>query len=80
MKKWYVYILKSKFFRKSYVGCSDNVDRRLEEHNSGKSVYTKRYKPWEVLKVDEFQTYKEARNRERFYKSGIGREKLKEYF
>ena len=77
---WYVYLLKSVSFRKSYVGCTDNVKRRLDEHNSGKSLFTKRFKPWQVLKVEEFRTYKDARKRERFYKSGIGRQEMKKLF
>ncbi len=40
-----VYILKSSDYPKTYVGITDNIDRRLKEHNSGKNFYTKRYKP-----------------------------------
>ncbi|OGH18018.1 MAG: hypothetical protein A2868_02145 [Candidatus Levybacteria bacterium RIFCSPHIGHO2_01_FULL_40_15b] len=77
---WYVYILKSKNFKKSYVGSSDNPERRLLEHNSGKNTYTRRYKPWEILKTESFETYIEARRKENFYKTGIGREELKKLF
>lgn len=77
---YYIYILKSKFFNKSYVGKTDNVERRLKEHNSGKSIYTKRYKPWELLYFEEFVTNTEAVNREKFYKTKKGRVKLKEIF
>ena len=76
----YVYILKSKNFKKSYVGSSDNPERRLLEHNSGKNTYTRRYKPWEILKTESFETYIEARRKENFYKTGIGREELKKLF
>jgi putative endonuclease len=77
---WYVYILKSTRYIKSYVGCTDNIERRLLEHNLGKSYYTSRYKPWEILKFELFKTYLEARKRERFYKTGKGREELKKLF
>lgn len=77
---YYVYILKSKLFKKIYVGKTDNVERRLKEHNSGKSIYTKRYKPWELLCFEEFVTNIEAINREKFYKTKIGRVRLKEIF
>ena len=77
---WCVYILKSKNYKKSYVGSSDNPLRRLAEHNSGKSAYTKRFMPWEILKTEEFMTYTEARKRENFYKTGVGRQELKKLF
>ena len=77
---WYVYVLKSKIYKKSYVGCSDNPERRLVEHNSGKSAYANRFKPWEVIKIEEFKTYNEARKRENFYKTGVGRQELKKLF
>ncbi|MGE5796309.1 MAG: GIY-YIG nuclease family protein [Ignavibacteria bacterium] len=45
MKKYFVYILKSKIQEITYVGYSDNIPRRLIEHNSGKSIFTRKYKP-----------------------------------
>ena len=77
---WYVYILSSLKYKKSYVGSSDNVKRRLFEHNSGKGRYTKRYKPWKVFKYEEFETYSAARTRENFLKTGAGRKELKKLF
>ena len=77
---WYVYILKSRVYKKSYVGSTNDPQRRLTEHNSGKSVYTKRHKPWDILKIENFDTYKEARTRESFLKTGKGREELRKIF
>ena len=77
---WYVHILKSLEYKKSYVGCTDNIARRLNEHNSGKSSYTRRFKPWEIIKTEKFKSYREARIREKFYKSGVGRQELKSLF
>lgn len=77
---WYVYILKSRYFPKSYVGCTNNIERRLKEHNDGKSIFTKRYQPWNLIKTEIFNDCKTAKKREKFYKSGIGRKKLKEIF
>jgi len=36
MKKYFVYILRSKVKEVTYVGHTDNIGRRLVEHNSGK--------------------------------------------
>ncbi len=62
------------------MGCTGNVERRLSEHNAGKSAYTKLFMPWKILTIEEFGTYKEARKRERFYKSGVGRQEMKKLF
>ena len=74
---WFVYILKSKNYKKSYVGFTNNIERRLREHNEGKNYYTKRFKPWILLKIEEYKQQTEARKREKYYKSKIKKKKLK---
>ncbi len=54
MKKYFVYILKSNIKEITYVGHSDNIHRRLIEHNSGKSIFTKKFKPWDLIYKEEF--------------------------
>ncbi len=76
----YVYVLKSKTARKSYVGATDNISRRLKEHNSGKHFYTKRYMPWELIYKEEFNNFQEARTREKYFKSTPGRRLMKKIF
>ena len=44
-----VYALLSEKYGFIYVGMTANLERRLKEHNSGKSLYTKRFKPWKVI-------------------------------
>lgn len=73
----YLYILKSKSYSKTYVGITEHLDRRLAEHNSGKSIFTKRYKPWVVIYTEEYSSMNEARIREKYFKSAAGRRKLK---
>jgi len=74
---FYVYILSSLEYKKSYVGCTDCLERRLTEHNSGKMAFTKRYKPWGLIYHEEFGTLREARKRERYLKTSAGRRFLK---
>ncbi|RJQ25222.1 hypothetical protein C4577_06225 [Candidatus Parcubacteria bacterium] len=52
--------------------------RRLDEHNNGKSKYTRFTKPFELVYKEEFRTRSEACKRELFLKSGKGRDLLKE--
>ena len=75
-----VYVLKSINFKKSYVGVTDNLERRLVEHNSGKSYYTNRYKPWKIIYTEDFSSHEEALLREKFLKTTTGRRFLKKVF
>ena len=74
---YFVYVLKSKLHRKSYVGVTNDLVRRLNEHNTGKSNYTKLYAPWDVIYTEKYNTLTEAVVREKYYKSAAGRRKLK---
>lgn len=74
---YYVYILKSIKYNKTYVGSTNNVNRRLSEHNSGKSKFASRFKPWELIHIEEIEVYADARKRETYLKSGAGRRFIK---
>ena len=44
-----IYILRStKFLERHYVGITQNLSKRLKEHNDGNMEYSSRYAPWEV--------------------------------
>lgn len=76
----FVYILKSLSADKSYVGISGDVERRLTEHNSGKSYYTKRHLPWVVVYTEKFDSVREAREKEKWLKTTPGRRFLNKVF
>jgi len=77
---FYVYILKSKKNNKLYKGFTGNLRRRISEHNSGNSEFTKNNKPWELIYYEAFANEKDARREEIFLKSGKGRERIKYLF
>jgi len=54
MDYFYVYVLRSVDFKRNYVGFTENVERRLKEHNSGKTKSTKPYRPWKLLFFETF--------------------------
>ncbi|OGW66499.1 MAG: hypothetical protein A3H49_03545 [Nitrospirae bacterium RIFCSPLOWO2_02_FULL_62_14] len=74
----YVYILLNEAKTRTYTGVSDDIEKRLKEHNEGKVKSSRHYRPYRVIYTEEFQTLSEARQKERFYKSTTGRRRLKE--
>ncbi len=56
---------------------TNNLDRRLKEHNSGQNKSTKAFLPWKLVYKEDFEDISEARKREKYFKSGSGREYLK---
>ncbi len=77
---FYIYILQSLKDHKTYIGYTNNIKRRLIEHNSGKNISTKNRIPLKLIFFEKFETSQEARKRELYWKSGGGRRKLKEFF
>jgi putative endonuclease len=75
--KYYVYVIKSGKDGSWYKGITDNLERRLNQHNSGKNKSTKGKGPYEMVYFEECENRIEARVREKYFKSGIGREQLK---
>ena len=75
--KYYVYVLRSNEFERNYTGFTTNLENRLKQHNSGKTASTRPYKPWRILYYECFSTKKEALSKEKYLKSGIGREFIK---
>jgi putative endonuclease len=74
---YYVYAISSLERNYIYVGLTDNIERRLSEHNTGKNKTTKPYSPFIVIYFEECSSRIEARNREKYFKSGSGKEKLR---
>jgi predicted GIY-YIG superfamily endonuclease len=74
---YFVYVLRSLSASKSYVGFTNNLVRRLGEHNEGKHFYTKRHAPWQIVYSEQYDTLKDARGREKYLKSAAGRRFLK---
>ncbi|RRO12328.1 GIY-YIG nuclease family protein [Flavobacteriaceae bacterium 14752] len=75
--KYYVYVLKSKKDGRLYKGFTTRLKDRINEHNNGKTKSTKGYRPWELVYCEIFFTEKEAIKREKYFKTGSGREFLK---
>jgi putative endonuclease len=75
---YYVYVLKSRLDGKLYYGQTQDLDNRLNEHNSGKVKSTAGRTPLDLTYYEVRNTREEALKREKFFKSGFGRMYLKQ--
>lgn len=60
-----------------YVGMTKNMDRRLRQHNSNHSTWTRNRGPWKLVYLTEFVSSKDARTHEKYLKGGAGRKIIK---
>jgi predicted GIY-YIG superfamily endonuclease len=74
---WFVYIIKSVKCNFIYIGSTNDLERRLEEHNGGISKSTSHYKPFVIEAYIAVKTEKKARDLEKYFKSGSGKAILK---
>lgn len=78
---FYVYILQSVNNSDSfYIGFTTDLKQRLEEHNSGKSIHTNKYKPWRIKNYFAFDNEQKAKIFEIYLKTHAGRKFCKNHF
>jgi putative endonuclease len=77
---FYTYAIKSLTRNYLYVGLTENVERRLNEHQNGKNKTTRPYRPFILIYTETHNTRPEAREREKYLKSGAGKEWLKSLY
>jgi len=64
-----IYVIKSKSYNKIYIGFTTrDVYLRLEDHNQGKTISTKDYRPWGLIYFESYRSEKDARKREKMLK------------
>ena len=66
---FYIYILYSESTRRYYVGSTEDVEKRVLQHNAGKSISTRAGIPWKSIHTERFTTRSEAMLQERKIKS-----------
>ncbi len=76
--RYYVYVLRSLKDGRRYIGSTGNLERRLSEHDRGLVKSTRHRRPLELVYHEVFDSKEEAQERERFFKSGKGREYLQQ--
>jgi putative endonuclease len=73
---YYAYVIKSIHQKYYYKGHCHDLEKRLAEHNSGKTKSNKAYLPFEICYFEEFTNREEAIKREKYFKSASGRRYL----
>ncbi|HEY4516112.1 MAG TPA: GIY-YIG nuclease family protein [Candidatus Paceibacterota bacterium] len=81
---YYVYILRSLKDKKLYIGYSENLKRRFEEHEKGEVPSTKPRRPLDLIFYEAYKNITDAKRREKYFKTDKGKSSLKmmlkEYF
>jgi putative endonuclease len=76
--QWFIYALRSLKDNNLYIGISRNPEKRVEIHNKGKTESTQNRRPFVLIHKESCNSLKETREKEKHYKSGFGREILKQ--
>ena len=71
-----VYVLRSGKSSRRYIGSCADLSERLRRHNAGESPATKHGLPWTLIYEEQFPTRAMACARERYFKTGRGRDEL----
>lgn len=74
---YYVYVIQSQFDNNYYTGYTDNLDRRINEHNSKKVLSTKNRVPFKLVYFEGSLNKYDALHREKYLKTAYGKKYLK---
>ena len=74
---YWVYVLRSLKTGRHYTGSCQDPQARLNQHNGGVSKATRHGIPWVVVHTESHPTRSAAMRRERFLKTGTGREEVR---
>ena len=73
---FYVYVLRSRKNNYRYIGQINDIERRLKEHNEGLTKSIRFQRPFVLEYYERCQSRCAAIKKEKFFKSGKGREWL----
>lgn len=81
---YYVYVLRSLIGNHLYIGYTNNLVKRVKEHNRGLNFSTKPYRPWKLIYYEACLNEEDAKRRESYLKTSQGgrllKRRLKDYF
>ena len=74
---WHTYVLRSLRDKETYTGSTNDLQKRFKQHNDGLTSSTKGRRPLELIYYEMCKNEEDARSRELFLKSGMGKRYLK---
>ena len=75
---YYVYVLLSNKDNNFYIGFTENVGQRLDEHNAGKNRSTRLRRPFKLIYCEGHTSKFDALRREGYFKTNKGKTTLKQ--
>ena len=78
MNFWYVYVLLSQNDNKFYIGSTNDLKRRVKEHQAGKNTSTSKRLPLKLIYYEAHTSKADALRREKYYKTTKGKTTLKQ--
>ena len=75
---YFVYVLLSEKDKNFYIGFSENIDQRLDDHNAGKNISTRERRPFRLVYYEGHTSKADALRREKYFKSSKGKTTLKQ--
>ncbi len=76
-KSWYVYVLQSNHTGRFYTGMTHDLRKRLSQHRQGNTQSTRHSGPWNLVYYEMSLAEDDARAREKYLKSGMGKRYVK---
>ena len=74
---YYTYVIQSLRDKQWYTGCTNDLRKRLREHNTGKVLITKSRKPFKLIYYEACLNKEDAYRREKYLKTGMGKKYLR---
>ena len=74
---FFVYVLLDRSSKRFYIGHTNDLKHRLEEHNAGRNSSTKYGRPWRLIYFEGCRYLSDAVRRERYLKTAQGFRLLK---
>lgn len=76
MNSWYTYVILSEKDGKLYTGSTGDLRKRFNQHQNGQTTSTKNRRPWKLIYYEMCLSETDARQREKYLKSGMGKRYL----
>ncbi|MFA5144288.1 MAG: GIY-YIG nuclease family protein [Candidatus Omnitrophota bacterium] len=75
---YYVYVLLSEKDKNFYIGFTENIEQRLDEHNAGNNVSTRSRRPFSLIYYEGHASKSDTLRREGYFKTSKGKTTLRQ--